>query len=89
MNIEHGRASKFFGGLHATANALNHVSAITEFVQVFWFGSKLVREDKGHSAAVVAVFWACLLTMNNLQICISQRGQKQWLWREMEECSSF
>jgi len=87
MNLEHGRASKFFGGLHATANALNRVSANAQFVQGFWFGSKLVREDKGRSAAVVPIFWACLITTNNLQVCISQRGQK--LWRETEECSSF
>ena len=75
MNLEHGHASKFFGRLHATANALNRVwsiaSAIAEFVQGFWVDSKLVREDKRHSGAVVAVFWACLITMNNLQICIS------------------
>ena len=80
MNLEHGRASKFFRGLPAAANALNHVwsitSAIAEFVQGFWFGSKPVCEDKGHSGAVVAVFWTSLITTNNLQICISQRGQK-------------
>jgi len=65
-NLEHRRASKFFGGLHATVNRVwSMTSAIAEFMQGFWFGSKLVCEDwfarirpKGHPGAIVGVFWA-------------------------------
>ena len=82
MNLEHERASKSFGGLHATANALNRVWGLTSgvaqfvmmamFVQGFWFGAKLVREDKATAGDVMAVFWACLIATSNLQMCIPQ-----------------
>jgi hypothetical protein len=42
------------------------------FVQAFWFGSKLVRENKIEPGDVMAVFWACLIATSNLQMCIPQ-----------------
>jgi ATP-binding cassette subfamily B (MDR/TAP) protein 1 len=42
------------------------------FVQGFWFGSKLVREDKVSAGGVMAVFWVCLIAASNMQMCIPQ-----------------
>ena len=42
------------------------------FVQGFWFGAKLVRENEVGPGDVMAVFWACLIAATNLQMCIPQ-----------------
>jgi ATP-binding cassette subfamily B (MDR/TAP) protein 1 len=37
------------------------------FIAGFWYGGKLVREDKISAATVMTVFWACLLGSASLQ----------------------
>jgi ATP-binding cassette subfamily B (MDR/TAP) protein 1 len=66
--------------LNLTSKKLNAVggatSAAAQFVTVvmsvqgFWFGAKLIREGKIGAGDVMAVFWACLITTSNLQMCI-------------------
>jgi ATP-binding cassette subfamily B (MDR/TAP) protein 1 len=55
----------------ATSGAAQFVT-MAMFVQGFWFGSKLVRDGKIGAGDVMAVFWACLITTSNLQMCIPQ-----------------
>ena len=42
------------------------------FVQGFWFGAKLVRDGSVSPGDVMAVFWACLIATNGLQMTIPQ-----------------
>ncbi|KAF8996595.1 P-loop containing nucleoside triphosphate hydrolase protein [Cyathus striatus] len=75
-------ASSSFFSLDSAAHKLNIVWATTSgsaqfimmamFVQAFWFGAKLVRDDKASAGDVMAVFWACLIATSNLQMCVPQ-----------------
>ena len=79
---ETSRATQSFNNLKSAAIKLNLVWGITSgtaqfvmmamFVQGFWFGAKLVRENKVGAGDVMAVFWACLIAASNLQMCIPQ-----------------
>ena len=79
---ETSRAINSFDNLKSTATKLNLVWGFTSglaqftmmamFVQGFWFGAKLVRENKISAGDVMAVFWACLIAASNLQMCIPQ-----------------
>jgi ATP-binding cassette subfamily B (MDR/TAP) protein 1 len=78
------RAIKSFNNLKSAAKKLNLVWGFTSglaqfrvlmmdmFVQGFWYGAKLVRENKIGPGDVMAVFWACLIAASNLQMCIPQ-----------------
>jgi ABC-type multidrug transport system fused ATPase/permease subunit len=44
----------------------------TDLHSGFWFGSHLVKDGKIGPGDVMAVFWACLIATNNLQMCIPQ-----------------
>ena len=76
------RATQSFNNLKSAAIKLNLVWGFTSgmaqfvmmamFVQGFWFGAKLVRENKIGAGDVMAVFWACLIATSNLQMCIPQ-----------------
>ncbi|KAF5373490.1 hypothetical protein D9615_009430 [Tricholomella constricta] len=80
--FELSAASSIFGALNKAGRSLNAVWGLTSamgqfttlamFVQGFWFGAKLVRENKVEAGAVMAVFWACLIATSNLQMCIPQ-----------------
>jgi ATP-binding cassette subfamily B (MDR/TAP) protein 1 len=79
---ETSRANQSFNNLKSAAIKLNFVWGLTSgmaqfvmmamFVQGFWFGAKLVRENKVAAGDVMAVFWACLIAASNLQMCIPQ-----------------
>ena len=79
---ETSRATQSFNNLKSAAIKLNLVWGFTSgaaqfvmmamFVQGFWFGAKLVRENKVGAGDVMAVFWACLIAASNLQMCIPQ-----------------
>ena len=76
------RAVKSFNNLKSAAKKLNLVWGCTSglaqfimmgmFVQGFWYGAKLVRENRIDPGDVMAVFWACLIATSNLQMCIPQ-----------------
>lgn len=40
------------------------------FVASFWYGTKLVRSGKESPAAIMTVFWACLLGSSSLQMAV-------------------
>ncbi|OBZ73093.1 hypothetical protein A0H81_06993 [Grifola frondosa] len=42
------------------------------FVQDFWFGARLVLAGHLSTGAVMAIFWACLIAVSNLQMEIPQ-----------------
>ncbi|KAF8991149.1 hypothetical protein BDQ17DRAFT_1333056 [Cyathus striatus] len=75
-------ASSSFFSLDSAARKLNLVWAVTSgsaqfvmmamFVQAFWFGTKLVRDDKASAGDVMAVFWACLIATSNSQMSVPQ-----------------
>ena len=79
---EASRATQSFNNLKSAAIKLNLVWGCSSgtaqfvmmamFVQGFWFGAKLVRENKIGAGDVMAVFWACLIATSNLQMCIPQ-----------------
>jgi ATP-binding cassette, subfamily B (MDR/TAP), member 1 len=79
---ETSRATQSFNNLKSATIKLNLVWGFTSgmaqfvmmamFVQGFWFGAKLVRENKIRAGDVMAVFWACLIATSNLQMCIPQ-----------------
>jgi ATP-binding cassette, subfamily B (MDR/TAP), member 1 len=54
----------------AVTSGCNQFIALAMFVQAFWFGAKLVREDKATIGSVLSVFWACLIATTNFQMCI-------------------
>ncbi|KAG7088675.1 hypothetical protein E1B28_012647 [Marasmius oreades] len=54
------------------SSGISQFLAMAMFVQSFWFGSKLIREGKLDAGGVSAVFWACLIASNNLQMCMPQ-----------------
>jgi ATP-binding cassette, subfamily B (MDR/TAP), member 1 len=76
---ETSRATQSFNNLKSAAIKLKLVWGFSSgtarfvmmamFVQGFWFGAKLVREN---NVTVMAVFWACLIATSNLQMCIPQ-----------------
>jgi ATP-binding cassette, subfamily B (MDR/TAP), member 1 len=80
---ETSRATQSFNNLKSAAIKLNLVWGCTSgmaqfvlmamFVQGFWFGAKLVRENKIDPGDVMAVFWACLIATSNLQMRIPQQ----------------
>ncbi|KZT32575.1 hypothetical protein SISSUDRAFT_1133093 [Sistotremastrum suecicum HHB10207 ss-3] len=56
--------------LWGLTSGLSQFTCMTMFVQGFWFGSKLVRDGKATPGGVMAVFWACLIATNNLQLIL-------------------
>ncbi|KAI0062541.1 P-loop containing nucleoside triphosphate hydrolase protein [Artomyces pyxidatus] len=54
----------------AFTSGLTQFTVMAMFVQGFWFGAKLVRDEKVAAGDVMAVFWACLIATTNLQMCI-------------------
>jgi ATP-binding cassette, subfamily B (MDR/TAP), member 1 len=54
----------------AITSGFNQFIALAMFVTAFWFGAKLVREGKVSVGHVIAVFWACLISTTNFQMCI-------------------
>jgi ATP-binding cassette, subfamily B (MDR/TAP), member 1 len=80
--LELKRATESFVFLKNISKKLDTVWAFTSgvsqfvtmamFVQGFWFGARLVREGRISPGNVMAVFWACLIALNNLQMCLPQ-----------------
>ena len=78
LPYENSRAANSFNNLKSAARKLNLVWGCTSglaqfimmamFVQVFWYGAKLIKENKIGAGDVVAVFWACLIAASNLQM---------------------
>ncbi|KAF9564020.1 P-loop containing nucleoside triphosphate hydrolase protein [Agrocybe pediades] len=68
LRLKHAafRLNKLWG----MTSGMNHFAMMAMFVQGFWFGSKLVREGKVGGGDVMAVFWACLISTSNLQMCL-------------------
>jgi ATP-binding cassette, subfamily B (MDR/TAP), member 1 len=79
---ETSRATQSFNNLKSAAIKLNLVWGFSSgtaqfvmmamFVRGFWFGAKLVRENKVGAGDIMAVFWACLIATSILQMCIPQ-----------------
>ena len=79
---ETSRATQSFNNLKSAGIKLTSVWSCTSgmaqfvmmamFVQGFWFGAKLVRENTVSAGDVMAVFWVCLIATSNLQMCIPQ-----------------
>lgn len=53
-----------------TTSGFTQISMMGMFVQAFWFGAKLVRDGTVAPGDVMAVFWACLIATNNLQMAM-------------------
>ncbi|KAK2466561.1 hypothetical protein APHAL10511_001423 [Amanita phalloides] len=66
------RASCKLTGVWGATSGLAQFVMMSMFVQGFWFGAKLVRNRTVSSGDIMAVFWACLIATNNLQMCIPQ-----------------
>jgi ATP-binding cassette, subfamily B (MDR/TAP), member 1 len=79
---EHFTLSSIIDDLKVTDNKLaviwgftsgfSQFVAMAMFVQGFWFGAKLVRENRIAPGDVMAVFWACLIAASHLQLSIPQ-----------------
>ncbi len=54
-----------FGG---SANGVSQFMVLTTFVTGFWYGAFLVRTGRNTPGDVMAVFWACLIASDNLQL---------------------
>lgn len=52
--------------------SLSNFAMMAMFIQGFCFGTNLVRSRTISLGDVMAVFWACLITTSNLQMCILQ-----------------
>ncbi|PVG03933.1 P-loop containing nucleoside triphosphate hydrolase protein [Serendipita vermifera] len=48
-------------------STFNNFIIFAMFVQGFWFGAKLVAEDKLTTGDVLSVFWACLIAASTMQ----------------------
>jgi ATP-binding cassette subfamily B (MDR/TAP) protein 1 len=80
QKIELSRAMNAFQALQRTSSNLCRLWGLTSgsaqfvmmamFVQAFWYGAKLVRDNKNSPGDIMAVFWACLIATSNLQMCI-------------------
>ena len=78
VHYETSRAVNSFNNLKSAARKLNLVWGCTSglaqfimmamFIQVFRYGTKLVKENKIGAGDVMAVFWACLIAASNLQM---------------------
>ncbi|KAL4066261.1 P-loop containing nucleoside triphosphate hydrolase protein [Scleroderma yunnanense] len=53
-----------------TTAAASQFVTMSMFVQGFWFGAHLVRQDKIQPGGVMSVFWACLIATSNLQMAV-------------------
>lgn len=60
------------GGLWGLTSGLSQFASMAMFVQAFWFGGKMVSDGKIRAGDVMAIFWACLIAMSNLQIMMPQ-----------------
>ncbi|KAG6854708.1 hypothetical protein C0991_002421 [Blastosporella zonata] len=66
------KAGRKLNAVWGLTSGLSQFTAFAMFVQGFWFGAKLVRENRVAAGDVMAVFWACLIATTNLQMCIPQ-----------------
>ncbi|TFK52865.1 P-loop containing nucleoside triphosphate hydrolase protein [Heliocybe sulcata] len=65
-------AAKRCNSLWAVSSGLSQFTMMAMFVQGFWFGGKLVRDGSASAGDVMTVFWACLISTSNLQMCLPQ-----------------
>ncbi|KAH8826445.1 P-loop containing nucleoside triphosphate hydrolase protein [Flagelloscypha sp. PMI_526] len=60
------------GALWGLTSGLSEFASLAMFVQAFWFGGKMVADGKVKAGDVMAIFWACLIAMSNLQMLTPQ-----------------